>query len=282
MKSHSKAGVGTSILTAPLGFGISFKVKAGLATESNWETSGNRSQSYERGTSVNTDREFNARLAGYDDGTSNPERSYKLGNTGYALVKSKTADIYLLRLAHNNALVSISWQPNPDIPEDLNIIPFPINPLYTKQGTLDGKFGDKTDNHYPQAHGAYGQYSYFKPREAYKLKKQIDREKMELYAYFEDSFDVAKTNAHFIAASAITGVAQLAAFFPAAGHLITSGFNQVAGQLATQVGYNNTELKNDLAKMGSQRNLVNTYVWTVEGGFYFESNEVAETLAGNL
>lgn len=29
--------------------------------------------------------------------------------------------------------------------------------------------------------------------------------------------------------------------------------------------------------MGSQRNLVNTYVWTVEGGFYAESTEVAET-----
>ena len=29
--------------------------------------------------------------------------------------------------------------------------------------------------------------------------------------------------------------------------------------------------------MGSQRNLANTYVWTIEGGFYAESTEVAET-----
>ena len=277
VKSEMKAGVGTSILMAPLGFGISFKVKAGLATESNWETSGNRSESYERGVTVNTDRSLRASLAGYDNGLSGADRYYKFGNTGYALVKSKTADIYLLRLAHNNALVSISWQPNPDIPEDVNIIPFPINPLYAKQGSLDGKFGETPDNHYPQAHGAYGEYSYFKPREAYKLKKQIEREKMELKAYFEDAFDVSKTNAHFQAAAAVTGIAQLAAFFPAAGPLITSGFNQIAGQLATQVGYNNTELKDDLAKMGSQRNLVNTYVWTIEGGFYAESTEVAET-----
>ena len=29
--------------------------------------------------------------------------------------------------------------------------------------------------------------------------------------------------------------------------------------------------------MGSQRSLANTYVWTIEGGFYAESTEVAET-----
>jgi hypothetical protein len=277
VESEMKAGVSTRMLIAPLGFGLSVGVKAGMATESNWESSGQRSQSFERGNSVNTERALSAAMAGYDNGESGEKRFYKLGNTGYALVKSKTADIYLLRLAHNNALVSISWQPNPDIPEDVNIIPFPINPLYTKQGTLDGKFGETTDDHYPQAQGAYGQYSYFKPREAYKLKKQIEREKMELEAYFKDSFDVAKTNAHFQAATAATGVAQLAAFYPVAGPVISSAFNQVAGQLATQVGYNNSELKNDLAKMGSQRSLVNTYVWTVEGGFYAESTEVAET-----
>ncbi|MEO1352281.1 MAG: LamG-like jellyroll fold domain-containing protein [Cyanobacteria bacterium J06635_15] len=276
VESEMKGGVRTSILIAPLGFGTSVDFKTALATKSNWDTSGNRSQSYERGTSVNTERVFSSALAGYDNGKEGVERYYKPDNTGYALVKSKTADIYLLRLAHNNALFSISWQPNPDIPEDVNILPFPINPLYVKQGTLDGKFSETTDEHYPQAQGAYGQYSYFKPREAYQLKKQIDREKMELKVYFEDLFDVAKTNAHFQTAAAATGIAQLAAFYPSVGPVITSAFNQVAGQIATQVAYNNTELKDDLAKMGSQRNLVNTYVWTVEGGFYSESTEVAD------
>lgn len=275
--SEAKTGVGISTLIAPLGFGLSFELDAQLAVASNWQTSGKRAQSYERGTSVNTERSLSAAMSGYDNGEPGDKRYYKPGNTGYALVKSKTADIYLLRLAHNNALVSIFWRPNPDIPEDVNIVPFPINPLYTKQGTLDGKFGETTDAHYPQAHGAYGQYSYFKPREAYRLKKQIEREKMELKAYFEDSFDVAKTNAHFNAAAATTGIAQLSTIIPVWGPMFASGFNQIAGQLATQIGYNNTQLKDDLAKMGSQRNLVNTYVWTVEGGFYAESTEVAET-----
>ncbi|MCB0375842.1 MAG: hypothetical protein KDD04_07980, partial [Sinomicrobium sp.] len=121
------------------------------------------------------------------------------------------------------------------------------------------------------------EYSYFKPREAYKMKKQIEREKMELKAYFEDAFDVSKTNAHFQAAAAVTGIAQVAAFIPGAGPFIASAFNQLAGPLATQLGYNNTKLKDDLASMGSQRNLVNTYVWTIEGGFYAEATEVAET-----
>lgn len=275
--SEMKSGFSTEMVIAPLGIGTSFDVTVRQGAESHWDTSGQRSQSYERGTSVNTERALGSALAGYDNGKQGDERYYKLGNTGYALVKSKTADIYLLRLAHNDALVSISWQPNPDIPEDVNILPFPINPLYVKQGTLDGKFSETTDEHYPQAQGAYGQYSYFKPREAYQLKKQIDREKMELKAYFEDSFDVAKTNAHFNRAAAATGGVQIAAFLPGIGPLITSIANQVGGQLATQLAYNNTELKNDLAKMGSQRNLVNTYVWTVEGGFYSESTEVAET-----
>lgn len=277
VESEMKLGLGLRTLIAPLGLGLSFKVKMGLATSSNWETSGSRSQSYEQGVSVSTERSLSAALAGYDNGKAGAERYYELGNTGYCLVKSKTADIYLLRLAHNDALVSISWQPNPDIPEDVNIIPFPINPLYVKQGTLDGKVGETTDAHYPQAQGAYGQYSYFKPREAYALKKKIEREKMELRHYFDDSFDVAKTGAHFDAAAATTGVLQLAAFAGPTGALATSLINQIGGQLATQLGYNNTQIKNDLSEMGSQRNLVNTYVWTVEGGFYAESTEVAQT-----
>ena len=155
-----------------------------------------------------------------------------MGNTGIALVKSKTADIYLLRLAHNNALVSISWQPNPDIPEDVNIIPFPINPLYTKQGVLDGKFGETTDSHYPQAQGAYGEYSYFKPREAYRLKKDIEREKAALQSYFEDSFVVSKTKS-FCRSLAITDYPN----YSGAAIVIMASFNQTR-TVANQVGYN--------------------------------------------
>ena len=94
--SELKAGIGTRVLTAPLGFGFSFKVKAGVAAGSNWQTSGSRSQSYERGVSVNTGRSLSAAQAGYDNGKTGAERFYKLGNTGYALVM-----VALMMLAEN-------------------------------------------------------------------------------------------------------------------------------------------------------------------------------------
>jgi hypothetical protein len=275
-ESEATAGFGLSFVIAPFGFGIEQAAEIGGKAKTNWQSSGDRSQSYARGVSVNSSQGFTASLSGYDDGTSDPQRFYKLGNTGYALVKSKTADIYLLRLDHNQALVSISWQPNPDIPEDVNIIPFPINPLYTKQGTLDGKSGGTTDDHYPQAQGAYGEYSYFKPREAYQLKKQIERERQELKEYFRQ-FDVESTSDKMKAAIAATGLWQLTNLVVGYGPAVNSVLNQALGQVATRVTYNDTKLQDELSQKMSSRNLVNTYVWTVEGGFYKESTEIAET-----
>ncbi len=275
-ESEAKAGFGLSFVIAPFGFGIEQAAEIGGKAKTHWASSGSRSESYERGVSANTDRVFSAALAGYDNGLSGNKRYYKLGNTGYALVKSKTADVYLLRLAHNDALVSISWQPNPDIPEDVNIIPFPINPLYTKQGTLDGKFGGSTDDHYPQAQGAYGEYSYYKPREAYKLKKQIERERQELKEYF-NQFAVVNTSDRMKAAIATTGIWQLTNLVVGYGPLVNSVLNQGLGQIATQVTYNDTKLQDDLSSKMASRNLINTYVWTVEGGLYAESAETTET-----
>ena len=109
---------------------------------------------------------------------------------GFALVQSETADVFAMRLAHNNALVSFRMQPNPDIPKDWNIIPFPINPRYVKQRTLDGRVGYNEqgsvvlDPDYSNAAG-YGEYSYYKPREAYALKRRIQREEQQLRNYYE-------------------------------------------------------------------------------------------------
>ena len=111
-------------------------------------------------------------------------------NVGLALVQSDTMDVFALRLKHNNALVSYRMLPNPDIPKDWNLIVFPLNPTYTKQGTLDGKVGVKEDGSvqcdpdYPNA-ANYGEWSYFKPKEAYALKKQIEREQQELETYYQ-------------------------------------------------------------------------------------------------
>lgn len=151
-------------------------------------------------------------------------------NVGFALVQSETADIFALRLRHNNALVSYQMRPNPDIPKDWNIITFPINPRYTKQGVLDGKVGNDVDPNYPNAKTYSPNISYFKPIEAYSLKQAIQREEEELQAYF-DQFDAGDR-----------------------------GRSEKDPSLP------------NLAK----RNLVNTYVWTADGGLFAESNETMD------
>jgi hypothetical protein len=176
-------------------------------------------------------------------------RRYVPNNVGLALVQSDTMDVFALRLAHNNALVSYRFLPNPDIPKDWNIITFPINPSYTKQGTLDGKVGLKEDGSvqsdpsYPNA-SSYGQWSYFKPIEAYSLKKRIERQRQELATYYDQYSTFQNVS------------------FQASGSL---------GELPSQ-------------KMAT-RNLVNTYVWTADGGFFSESTDVmeatSETTTGN-
>ncbi len=158
-------------------------------------------------------------------------------NLGYALVQSDTMDVFALRLAHNNALVSYRMLPNPDIPKDWNIILFPINSTYTKQGTLDGKVGLKEDGSvqcdpdYPNA-TVYGQYSYFKPVEAYRVKKRIEREQQELQTYYQ-SYDASAEK---------------------------------------------TTSSNDIPKSLTALNIVNTYVWTADGGFFSESTQVMESI----
>src|SRR5262249_10263429 len=112
-------------------------------------------------------------------------RRYVPENVGYALVESQTADVFALRLQHTGTLVSLRYAPNPDIPKDWNLLPFPINPQYVKQGTLDGKIGYDatggvvTDVDYPMA-ATLGEYSYYKPVEAYAIKAGIDKQEQEL------------------------------------------------------------------------------------------------------
>ncbi|NEQ67038.1 MAG: hypothetical protein F6K21_16330 [Symploca sp. SIO2D2] len=164
-------------------------------------------------------------------------RRFIPANTGFALVQSDTMDVFALRLAHNNALVAYRIMPNPDIPKDWNIITFPLNKTYTKQGTLDGKVGLKEDGSvqcdpdYANA-TTYGQYSYFKPIEAYALKKQIEREQQQQETDYQN----------YSTSTSISGSSD------------------------------------DVPKKMAVHNLVNTYVWTADGGFFAESTEVMESV----
>ena len=185
----------------------------------------------------------------------NPEigRRYLPGNNGYAVVKSLTADMYLDRLKGSNTVVRTVLVPDPDIPEDVNVITFPINPHYVKNGTLDGMVGFKPDADFPYANLQRG--SYFQPVEAYALKRQIERQDKQLEAYYQQ-FNTKQL----------------------------SRGKHVTSQGATETGYTlfrdqtvGAEPAYDWTKGLSKRAIVNTYVWTSSGGAHTEQSEIVDT-----
>ncbi|MGW1060671.1 LamG-like jellyroll fold domain-containing protein [Micromonospora rubida] len=244
-------------ITAPLGFGTAQPLVK-LAMEGNLEFGLDYSNGWtsdaEVSESSNTARTSTVALGGaWEDPTRplNPAAGQRWlpANTGYALVQSETADVFALRLAHTGALVAYRMVPNPDIPRDWNIIEFQINPLYTKQGTLDGLVGYGLTGpfadpaHYPTA-GDGAEYSYFKPREAYALKRRIERQTQQLQSYY----DSVSTETH--------------------------------------TPDRTTEKAKELTNRSSaRRNLANTYIWTAGGGFFAESTQttdsVTETTGGS-
>lgn len=171
-------------------------------------------------------------------------RRFVPDNIGMALVTSETADVFALRLKHNNALVSFQMRPNLDIPPDRNILTFPINPRYIKQGALDGKIGFEPDRDYPNALSYSADISYFKPTEAYAVKNRIDREAAELRSQYV-SYD--------------------AGVYGRATPPSTPGEARIEDRLRSP-------------SAGQQKhNMVNSYVWTAAGGLFAESQEAIDT-----
>jgi hypothetical protein len=153
-------------------------------------------------------------------------------NHGYALVKSRTADLYALQLKNSRVTVSYQVLPDPNIPEDWNIISFPIARDYIKNGTLDGRVGLHRDPDYAGlGDGEPG--SYFKPHEAYQLKDRIEKDEAALRSFYEQ-YNVGAGRADVRTAAAV--------------------------QAATEYD-------------SARRSLVNTYVWTADGGLYTEEEQ---------
>ena len=162
------------------------------------------------------------------------ERRFIPANTGYAMVMSSTADLYSLHMLDSGAMVSMVVVPNLNIPEDVNIIHFPINAEYIKNGTLDGKVGLQNDPQYPDANIDPG--SYFKPVEAYTLKRKVERQTNELAAYY-GQFNAASRG--------------------------KSQDEDLTSEVEENPYYN--------WEQGIPRkDMVNTYVWTAAGGLHSE------------
>ncbi|MFF2025020.1 LamG-like jellyroll fold domain-containing protein [Streptomyces sp. NPDC058171] len=274
VKANAKWGAQS--IMAPLGLGVSnpivsIEVKGSVTNATDYSSTWTNETTVSQATTI--DRNTTAALTGsWEDPSAirntTVGKRYLPDNKGYALVQSETADVYALRLAHTGDLVAYRMLPNPDIPKDWNIITFPINPQYTKQGTLDGAIGlteqagKILDTAYPTAAG-YGEYSYYKPREAYALKRRILRERQELENFYASvSTDVGDPD-------------------PTA--------EQAAKILKGMTGITpaKPDAKPDPESAGAfaNRNIANTYVWTADGGFFSETtgtiDVVNETVSGS-
>jgi len=263
-------------LLAPLGFGISFPIEFSLnaSTGGNFESSQGWSSAESQGAAINTTRNTSVSLRGEWEDPDQPAipealtslgRRYLPANVGFAVVQSETADVFALRMAHNGALVSLRFRPNRDIPRDTNLIPFPINPQYTKQGTLDGTVGYSSqgrivDPDYQNTDAA-DQPSYFKPREAYALRNRIQQEEQQLKAYYEN-FQTNPMNRALGASVAATQGA-------IAQNLGNSTANAITNLMPPANG------RDPVAESFAKRNLVNTYIWTAEGGFFAQSTQTS-------
>lgn len=182
-----------------------------------------------------------------------PDRLYIPNNMGHALVRSKTADLFAVRLKRTGATLGYQMIPNPDSSEDFDSIMFKIKPTYIKNGSLDGRIGFDIDKDYKKlitkASGKKG--SFFKPQETFALQRKIEREQQELQNYF-DQFNASSE-----------------------GRKADSSFAKIDKAVLFQ---------DEQQKRLSRKNLVNSYVWTADGGLFTEEVQFSasrtETMGG--
>lgn len=234
----SSVGIGVEAGATLFEYGIS----GGVKSDMDLDTSDVKESSLENHTSV-------SKVSGFQPGGSWESITeivnsavglrFITDNAGVAIVKSGTADLYMLAIKGTRTPVRYSVVPNQDIPEDMNLIPFPINNKYIKQGTLDGKIGLENDPDYPNANLVRG--SYFKPIEAYAIKRKIERTEKELEGFYEQ--------------------------FNTSGGMTIEDFS---GKIENNPAF-------DWGRKISNRNIVNTYVWSSSGATYAEQTSVMDT-----
>lgn len=278
----------TMVVAAPVGAGMAQEV-AEVTFEANLEGNIDISNGWSSESSVSSGKNISKQtrvtaMGSWESDTSilNPEigKRFVFNNVGFALVQSDTADIYALRMEHNQALIAYRFQPNPDIPKDWNLVPFQMNPRYVRQGTLDGRVGmtergNVYDPNYANARD-YGEYSYYKPREAYLLKNQISLAEIDLKTYYTN-FSTSPLDADRAGKGAGIGAATgmaIGSLLGPVGMAIGAAGGAVAGSLIGGLTGDKS-----LPKKLSKRNLVNTYVWTADGGFFAETTELSETMS---
>ncbi|MEM8858917.1 MAG: hypothetical protein AAGD96_11385, partial [Chloroflexota bacterium] len=244
IKSKLSAGFGSYI-----GFFETSSKPYSLRTTLNLSTNWQKDATTTNGSTKTISNRFEA-SGDWKDTDFNPTigKRYVPDNVGYALVKSRVANLYALRLSTTGALISLSIVPDPDIPEDFNLITFQINNKYTKQGTLDGMIGLVADPDLKLSK------SYYKPKEAYDLLAKIEAQEKQLNADYE-SFDARK-----------------------------KGFS-VGSSPKDSVNYGASDAEK-WHKQHKNRSMVNSYVWTASSGFFAEEEQTTisrqESMGGSF
>jgi hypothetical protein len=194
------AGGTMSILTAPMGVGTSIDTSTRVGFKGNFDFS------YQFQNESNITSSSSLSMTDKLELRGTPEETTKfphLGtrfipkNIGYALVVSALADVFVTRLARSGKMVGYQVQPVDGIPPDVNTIAFLMNPAYTMNGSLDGMTGSSATSqrffkHVPEMRSQYGSLypaSYYRLKEAYDLKRQIEAEDKRRESYFSN-FDV--------------------------------------------------------------------------------------------
>ena len=174
-------------------------------------------------------------------------------NVGYASVVSSLADIFVMRMRGNKRMVGVRVVPVENVPPDVNVITFMLNPAYTMNGSLDGQVGTSAADprfygHVPDARAQVGSAvpaSYYRLTEAYALKAAIDRANRR---------------------AAAVAVNRRSELVPSVGH----------GASGSETLGEDREKKLDDTVSGTpMNNLVNTYVWDGDGGLRAESQTLA-------
>lgn len=204
-------------------------------------------------------------------------RRFVPANYGFAIVQSATADLYALRLGQAGPLIAYRMMVNPDIPPDWNILTFQLNPTYCKQGTLDGLIGYAAggsggvlqpfaDPDYPRAADTdigKGEFSYYRPSEAYAIKRRIQREELALQTYYDqvstDTTVLGNNKVYEQTEKVLNGM---------------TGGGGPSTSLVPATG--NVDAGHEANRSSSKRNLADTYVWTASGGLFSETTSTTD------
>jgi len=223
-------------------------------------------------------------------------KRYVPTNVGVAIVPSETADLFALRLKHRDpkqaSTFALHVRPNPDIPPEANAIMFPLNPRYVTQGVLDGHVGLKPANVDFGNKPPFTELSYFKPSDAYQRKSRIESDRQRLKSEYEGFATQSAAYGSLIGAvsgasagvgGGIIGAVASILMGPAGmavgaviGATLSGPMTAIGSMIGGGIGTAISE--GGLAELERtrpwERDLVNTYIWTADGGLFAETQQV--------